>query len=665
VRDRVSPMIWCGVSPKLILPIGLWGELDDAGRRAVIHHELAHLKRRDHWLRWAELVIGCVYWWHPMVWWVRRKLREEADNCCDAWVTALLPTERRAYASALVRTKAYLNHPHSTPGPVGLGVTTATAKRFARRLTMVMTHRSNPRLSATGLLLAATFAALTAVATPIWACPTERSRDKEVERAMRESPPPAPEAPPAVGADESTYERFIKSQEQAPQPDEVESRLNNLDERLQRALVRIERLLASQVAPVPGVFPTPPTAPAPPSFPQGLSGFTSQPSFGAFPVGVSDEKLIDKSYTLPKDQLMALTKLMSRDDVPILIRPGENEISVRATRAQHKIFGAFVSILNPKQTTRTYNVSEGKRDNLTTLMALPSVPVSIRPGDGSITVMGSNVEQHIFAAFTHMIDPDSSIQPGESFDGEHQARTIGKSKSKSKNKNKLSRAPSPTQTKRHGIEGQMLAAASKARALMMEADRLEQIGAEIEAQSEAIEAEADALEDKADQIADEAEEALDRAEELVEQAEEMEATAARYELIAKANALKAEASARQVTVEAILAQAQAVLRQADAMEAQADAMEERAEALREQAEEIEESIESQIDSLESSLGKRYEQFRVQNARQVEAIEALISQHEQRFEQNVNTRLAAQLKQKLNLIDRVAQQRALVRSVSVK
>ena len=36
VEGRMSPMIWCGLKPKLILPIKLWSQLDDVGRRAVV-----------------------------------------------------------------------------------------------------------------------------------------------------------------------------------------------------------------------------------------------------------------------------------------------------------------------------------------------------------------------------------------------------------------------------------------------------------------------------------------------------------------------------------------------------------------------------------------------------------------------------------------------------
>ena len=50
---------------RLVIPSGLWAQLDDEGRRAVIYHELAHLSRRDHWVCWIDLLVSIAYWWHP------------------------------------------------------------------------------------------------------------------------------------------------------------------------------------------------------------------------------------------------------------------------------------------------------------------------------------------------------------------------------------------------------------------------------------------------------------------------------------------------------------------------------------------------------------------------------------------------------------------------
>src|SRR5205814_4141548 len=135
----------------------LWLQLDRAGRRAIVLHELAHLRRRDLWVRRIELLVTTLCWWQPLAWYARRKVREEAELCCDAWVTWLLPQERRAYATALLRAHQYIRN-HSTEAPMGIGVVSVRAKRFARRLTMVMTHQNRPGLSWPGFGIAAALA---------------------------------------------------------------------------------------------------------------------------------------------------------------------------------------------------------------------------------------------------------------------------------------------------------------------------------------------------------------------------------------------------------------------------------------------------------------------------------------------------------------------------
>ena len=71
----VPPLLWSiGGRPLILLPCGLLEVLDAAGR--LVAHELAHFRRRDHWVRWLEAVVLAVYWWHPVAWWARRNVVE-------------------------------------------------------------------------------------------------------------------------------------------------------------------------------------------------------------------------------------------------------------------------------------------------------------------------------------------------------------------------------------------------------------------------------------------------------------------------------------------------------------------------------------------------------------------------------------------------------------
>jgi beta-lactamase regulating signal transducer with metallopeptidase domain len=116
VPGGVSPMLWALGKARVLVPTELWGRLDDAERDALLAHELAHLRRRDHWVRWLEVLATAAYWWHPVCWWARRALREAEEQCCDAWVLWARPGGLQSYATALLETLDFLSaRPGSDP----------------------------------------------------------------------------------------------------------------------------------------------------------------------------------------------------------------------------------------------------------------------------------------------------------------------------------------------------------------------------------------------------------------------------------------------------------------------------------------------------------------------------------------------------------------------
>src|SRR5262249_59937511 len=101
-----SPLVFGLARPRLLWPATLSDGLSAECQRAVIVHELAHLRRRDHWVGWLRTVAGCWWWWNPVYWFVSRQLGCNAELACDAWVVAALPEARRSYAEALLAVAA-------------------------------------------------------------------------------------------------------------------------------------------------------------------------------------------------------------------------------------------------------------------------------------------------------------------------------------------------------------------------------------------------------------------------------------------------------------------------------------------------------------------------------------------------------------------------------
>ncbi len=143
VPGILSPALWAlGRRARLLVPEALWARLEPDQRAALLAHELAHLRRRDHWIRPLELWVGCCYWWLPIVRWMRKSLRDAEEECCDAWVVWLLPESKAAYAHTLLRTVEFLSEARPAPLPATTGFgTVATLKA---RLSRIM-KGSRPR----------------------------------------------------------------------------------------------------------------------------------------------------------------------------------------------------------------------------------------------------------------------------------------------------------------------------------------------------------------------------------------------------------------------------------------------------------------------------------------------------------------------------------------
>jgi hypothetical protein len=150
VRGISTPLLWAWGRPMLLWPAELSEQLSPEARRGVILHELAHLKRRDHWVGRLELVAGCLWWPNPLFWYVRHHLRENAELACDAWVVQTLPNGRRDYADALLTVCQNYSHP-AVPLPA-LGMGKSTRRTLERRLTIILRDRVPFRVSWWGMI---------------------------------------------------------------------------------------------------------------------------------------------------------------------------------------------------------------------------------------------------------------------------------------------------------------------------------------------------------------------------------------------------------------------------------------------------------------------------------------------------------------------------------
>ena len=205
----VSPMLWAvGGAPRLLLPASLLHRLNEEQWDTLLAHELAHLRRRDHWIRMLELLVLGLYWWHPVAWWARRALREAEEQCCDAWVVWALPGSAEAYALALVETVTFLSQSRSALPVAASGI--GQVNLLKRRLIMFMCGSTPRALSGLGFLALVALGALLLPLLPTWA---------QTEQPQLNGDEPASAAPAQESGDPSQDGRPKPAPGEAASPD--------------------------------------------------------------------------------------------------------------------------------------------------------------------------------------------------------------------------------------------------------------------------------------------------------------------------------------------------------------------------------------------------------------------------------------------------------------
>ena len=155
LSSTVSVPLTVGVvHPRIVLPVEAkgWSSLR---LRAVLLHELAHIRRRDLFFQLAGHVIGSLWWFQPMTWMIRRHLRVESELACDAEVlrSGVRASDYAEQLLAIART-ARSAWPYSSSALPML-----SPVDFEGRVKAILNTRLARRSTTAGLAIASTLAA--------------------------------------------------------------------------------------------------------------------------------------------------------------------------------------------------------------------------------------------------------------------------------------------------------------------------------------------------------------------------------------------------------------------------------------------------------------------------------------------------------------------------
>ena len=99
-----QPFVWGLLRGSIYLPADFVKENSDEHRRDVLGHELSHVLRFDAAVNILQIIAQAIFWFHPFVWWVNKKIRGEREKCCDEMAIARLGATAKDYSAAIVDT---------------------------------------------------------------------------------------------------------------------------------------------------------------------------------------------------------------------------------------------------------------------------------------------------------------------------------------------------------------------------------------------------------------------------------------------------------------------------------------------------------------------------------------------------------------------------------
>lgn len=96
-----TPMLVGWLRPVILLPIGMLSGFTPQQIELIIAHELGHVRRWDYLANVLQVVIETVLFYHPVVHWISRDVRDARESCCDDLVLSLAEGSPVVYANTL------------------------------------------------------------------------------------------------------------------------------------------------------------------------------------------------------------------------------------------------------------------------------------------------------------------------------------------------------------------------------------------------------------------------------------------------------------------------------------------------------------------------------------------------------------------------------------
>jgi len=154
--------------PTLLLPVSMVSGVPLDDLRAIIAHELAHVRRYDYIVNFCQMLVEAILFFNPAVWWISRQIRFEREACCDEVGLAAVG-QRIRYAEVLADWARRLNEAApKTPAPAVAFGKPHESGYMLERIHRIVVAEHRPRLKVSWYIAAATLVLSFAILIGLW-----------------------------------------------------------------------------------------------------------------------------------------------------------------------------------------------------------------------------------------------------------------------------------------------------------------------------------------------------------------------------------------------------------------------------------------------------------------------------------------------------------------